>query len=186
MNSVDHNVHSFATELILLDRSLRLYGPEAAGVRSLLANYVERAIEGTWPEKGSQPIVDDLRAERLLDDVGTALSAVAATDAEHAQVKAAAQQRLQKVIELRWALIEHWDGTVPTQLFVMLVAWLMVIFASFGYRAPLNATVVATMLTAALLVSGALYLILDIDLPFDGGIQVSPEPLRTALDHIRR
>jgi hypothetical protein len=38
--SIDRNVHSFATELILMDRTLRQYGPETADARQRLDAYV--------------------------------------------------------------------------------------------------------------------------------------------------
>lgn len=56
--TIDRNVHVFSTELILLDRSLRHYGPEAADVRQRLAAYVRRAINGTWPADGSSTLED--------------------------------------------------------------------------------------------------------------------------------
>ena len=48
----------------------------------------------------------------------------------------------QTVYELRWELIEQAEGTLPLPLLVMLVAWLMLVFASLGYRAPNNRVVV--------------------------------------------
>src|SRR3954466_12847289 len=66
--SVDRNVHAFATDLILLDRNLRHYGPEALAIRQQLAGYVRQAVAGTWPVKGS-PLLDDRAAELLLDNV---------------------------------------------------------------------------------------------------------------------
>ena len=38
------------------------------------------------------------------------------------------------MLELRWDLVEGSGGGIPTPLLVMLVAWLMLIFASFGSR----------------------------------------------------
>jgi hypothetical protein len=37
---------------------------------------------------------------------------------------------------------------------------------------------------AALSVSGAIFLILELDMPFDGVIQISPAPMRNALIHL--
>ena len=39
---IDHNVHDYATELILLDRTLREYGPETDAARQPLVVYVQR------------------------------------------------------------------------------------------------------------------------------------------------
>ena len=64
---------------------------------------------------------------------------------------------------------------------MVLVFWLAIIFASFGLFAPRNATVVAAFFVCALSVSGALFLILQLDRSFEGLIQVSNAPLRAAL-----
>src|SRR5262245_61350065 len=41
--SVDRNMHAYAAGLIVLDRTLRQYGPEAAATRERLLKYVQRA-----------------------------------------------------------------------------------------------------------------------------------------------
>jgi len=56
-----------------------------------------------------------------------------------------------------------------------------VIFGSFGLFAARNASVVAALFVCALSVSDAIYLILELDQPFHGFIQVSSTPLRAAL-----
>ena len=62
-----------------------------------------------------------------------------------------------------------------------MVFWLAVIFTSFGLFAPYNATVVVTLFLCALSVSGAIFLILELDSPFAGLMQISDAPLRNAL-----
>ena len=68
----------------------------------------------------------------------------------------------------------------------MLVAWLMLIFASFGFRAPRNVVVVASFLVASALMAAAVYLIIDMDSPFGGPIQVSAAPLERAVAEMQR
>ena len=46
-DAVDRNLHAFATDLVLLDRALRLYGPDASEVRQRLAAYVRQTIDVT-------------------------------------------------------------------------------------------------------------------------------------------
>jgi nitric oxide reductase large subunit len=67
-----------------------------------------------------------------------------------------------------------------------MVFWLTIIFVSFGLFAPPNATVVATLFVCALSVSGAIFLVLEMDRPFSGLIQISDAPLRNALAHLGR
>jgi hypothetical protein len=51
----------------------------------------------------------------------------------------------------------------------------------FGLFAPPNATVIATLFMCALSVSGAIFMILELDHPFGGLIQISSAPLRDAI-----
>ena len=55
---------------------------------------------------------------------------------------------------------------------------------SFGLFSPPNETVVAVLFVCALSVAGAVFLIVDLDQPYDGLVQVSSAPLRNALAHL--
>ena len=174
--SIDHNVHAFATELILLDRTLRRYGPETEPVHQSLLAYVKRVAKDDSPDTRPHAVADRT-SEQLLNDAGDRLNAITAPDAQKTALWQDARQHLQKVVELRWVLIEQSEGDLPKPLIVMLVAWLVLIFASLGYRAPRNAVVVATFVTSSALITASIYLILDMDVPFAGPIQISPAPL---------
>lgn len=183
--AVDRNVHAFATDLVVLDRNLLRHGPEALEVRQRLASYTRQAIEGTWPARGA-PVLDDPAAEKLLDQVGSALAAMRSSDPARAELWREAEVSYQNVLKRRWVLIEESEGTIPTAFLAMLVTWLVLIFASFGYRAPHNAVVAITLVVAALLIAGSIYLMLDMELPFSGPIQVSPAPLQRAAEQMSR
>lgn len=59
-------------------------------------------------------------------------------------------------------------------MLIILICWLAIVFMSAGLFAPPNATVIVALMLAALSVSGAIFLILELDMPFDGIIQISP------------
>jgi uncharacterized membrane protein len=63
----------------------------------------------------------------------------------------------------------------------VLVLWLALLFTSFGLFTPPNPTTLTSLVVCALVVSSAIFLILELDRPFHGIIQVSGEPLRNAL-----
>ena len=89
------------------------------------------------------------------------------------------------IAEGRWLLIEQsGQRSIPMPFFVMLVFWLTVIFASFGLFSPRNATVIVVLLICALSAAGSLFLILELDTPYEGLIKVSSAPLRNALAHL--
>src|SRR6185312_4616008 len=76
---VDQNVHAYATELILFDRTLLLYGTEAKATRDSLLNYLKHAVKDghvSTPEGG------DRNSEELLDAVGRSLRAMTPNDPE--------------------------------------------------------------------------------------------------------
>src|SRR5262249_1013840 len=94
--------------------------------------------------------------------------------------------QFRKIVELRWILVEQSEGTIPTPLIVLLVLWLALIFASFGYQAPRNAVAAVSLTVAAALLAGTIYLILEMDIPFTGPIQVSAAPLERAAAEMHR
>jgi len=66
------------------------------------------------------------------------------------------------------------------------MAWLVVIFASLGYRAPPNAVVAGSIILAAALIAATMYLIVDMDVPFGGPTSVSPEPIDRVIAALSR
>ena len=83
-------------------------------------------------------------------------------------------------------MIEQNRGSIPTPFLVVLVFWVAVIFASLGLFAPRNGTVYTIIFVCALSVAAAIFLILEMDQPFEGLLQISSEPLRNALAEIIR
>ena len=86
--------------------------------------------------------------------------------------------------QARWLLFEQGGRSIPMPFLVLLIFWVTVIFLSFGLFAPRNATVIVTLFLCALSLSGAIFLILELDHPFGGLVQISSAPLRSALTQI--
>ncbi len=177
-DGVDKAVHAYATELILLDRTMRHYGPETDSARQFLQTYTKQAAARMAQ---SDPVLGSRPAEALLNDVGNALRALAPADPDHMALKVRLEQRFETIYAMRWALVEQSEGTIPLPLIALTAAWLVVVFASYGYRAPGNPVMTSSFIASAALIAGTIYLTLDMDVPFDGTIQVSPMPLQRAL-----
>ena len=86
--------------------------------------------------------------------------------------------------QARLLLFEQSGRSIPMPFLVLLIFWVSVIFMSFGLFAPHNATVVATLFLCALSVSGAIFLIMELDQPFSGVVKISSAPLRNAINNI--
>jgi len=97
-------------------------------------------------------------------------------------------QALQVAVDLgqtRWLLFEQTETSISLPMLIILVFWMAIVFVS-GLFAPPNATAIVTLMLAALSVSAAIFLILELDSPFHGVIQISPGPMRNALAHLGR
>lgn len=181
---IDRDLRGYASELILLDKMLVDYGP-AEPARQALKAYLQQALQGSWPTE-SPAAATDRGAGQVLNEVGRKLHAITPGNDEQMALWQDARQQYRKLVERRWTLVGEAEGSRPGEPFVVMVAaWLILIFASLGFRAPRNAVVATTFLLAAILISGVLYLILNMDRPFSGLIRVSPAPLERALAEMR-
>jgi hypothetical protein len=174
-----------SADIILLNRALARYGPETKETRSLLERTVAVTVERFWPTQGAKPVTIDPRqspVEALYDNI-EALSPQ--SDAQRS-MQSQALTLAADIGRTRLLAFEHLATSIPVPFLVVLVFWLCIIFASFGLFAPRNATVIAVLCVCALSVSGAIFLILELDRSFEGLLQVSGAPLREALAQLGR
>lgn len=182
--NIDANVHSYATNLILLDQSLRSYGLEAETARQSLIAYVEEAIRN--PERTNSNPSETSTTQIRLDNLGQTLFALTAQEPFHQSLLTEIRAQYNRIVEQRWAIVEQSEGVIPSPVIALLVAWLILIFGSYGYRAPRNGVVVMMFLGSAALIGLSIYVVLDMDAPFDGIIQISDAPLHRALAEMSR
>jgi len=177
---------TITANLTLLDTTLAQYGPPTQEARAILRRTVGSAIARLWPADTSQ--------ESTLGEAETTaggksfyaevLSLTPATETERT-LQAQALAIASDLARARLLLVAQQETTPISGVFlVVLVSWLVALFASFGLFAPRNATVLAALLIAAFSVSGAIFLILELDQPFEGLIQISSAPLRDAFTHL--
>jgi hypothetical protein len=165
-----------SADIMLLDRVLAHYGAETKDARAMLQRSVANSIEQFWPADGDRPATLDRRAssvEALYDNIQRL--------SPQSEVQRSLQNQASTIAldlgRTRVLLFEQLGSSIPVPFLVVLVFWLCIIFASFGLFAPRNATVIATFFVCALSVSGAIFLILELDRSFEGLLQVSGAPL---------
>jgi hypothetical protein len=171
-----------SSKVVLLDRILAHYGPDAKEARDVLRRSVVGALDSLSTEtiaipsqSGSSP-----NGEVLYDKI----QGLSPKDDAQRSMQAQALSIMVGVGQTRWLLAAQKGSSVSVPMLVVLVAWLTIIFISFGLFAPRNVTVVASLLVSALSVSGAIFLILEMYSPYAGLIHVSGAPLRAALAHL--
>jgi len=176
-----------AINVIVLDRSLDRYGPEAKDARDALRNAVSAVVDTLWPASGSR--TSRLDAPEITKAGAALYSAIQKLAPDNDFQRLIQSQTLQTGTELgktRWLMIHQEEGGIPVAFLVVLIFWLAVLFISFGLFSPRNGTAIAALFICAVSVAGAIFLIVDLDQSFEGLIQVSSTPLRTALLQLGR
>jgi hypothetical protein len=86
--------------------------------------------------------------------------------------------------QLRFLLQAQSVPSISKPMLIILVSWLVIIFLGFSVLAPPNATTILALTVSAIAVSGAIFLILELDQPFGGFLRISSEPMVNALSQI--
>jgi hypothetical protein len=180
-DSVDSAVKHTAIDLLTLDRLLARYGPDAAPTRAALKSAVGRKIEQLWPRDETKTMqVDSVPSGAAIEGLVEGIRALNPRDDAQRHLQTRALDLGESLLTTRWLAVADQSTSIPFAFLVVLLFWLMIIFASFGLFAPRNATVVAVLVLCSLSVAGAVFLVLEMDRPLEGLIKVSPDPLRYA------
>ena len=183
----ESEVQELGVHIVQLDQVLAHYGPEADDSRAQLRRIVEAQLLRFWPNDIGDPAAmlappDRGLGEKLYDKVaGLAPKSDAQRSAQDRALQLVTTMR-----DTRRLLYEQAGGALSWPFFVVLVFWLVALFVGFGLLAPRNATVVTAFTVGALTVAGAIFLILEMNRPYSGLMQISSAPIRNALAEIGR
>lgn len=186
-DAVDATITQSGAKVILLDRALANYGPEAKEAREQLRKTLIARIEMFWPgESAAGSGLEGFERDSAMETLQKKIRELApATDIQR-QMRSEAEKLSGDLLEARWMLIAQAQHTIPRVFLVVLLFWLTMLHISFGLLAPRNATAITMLFISALSVSAATFLILEMYQPLDGMIKVSSAPLRKALELVGR
>ncbi len=189
---------AYAGQLAQFDRCLRDYGADAQPMRDDLRRYTAAVIASTWPlEKpptgvtypatANMPLTGESSVlAALIDEIGYKLHSLQPGDSLHRNLAAACDQQFADLLQRRWAVIEGVHGSISPPFYWVLVFWLVILFASFGLRAPPNRMSTTIIGLCALSVTVAVFVILDLDLPYGGLFGIPSDSMRNALADMMR
>jgi Protein of unknown function (DUF4239) len=188
-DAADAAVEQSATNILALDRTLARYGPETDEIRRALQQALRARIDTIWPQDSSKLIdLDPMRAGtgRAAEGIAGAIHGLRPRDDSQRELRLRALELVETMLRARWLSVAAAERSVSGPFLLILVLWLTITFASFGLFAPRNATVLAVLFVCALSIGSAVFLLLELDTPFDGVFKVSAEPLRYALAHLNQ
>lgn len=186
LDAADRIVRGLSADLIQTDQSLDAYGPETAPIRDLLRRYAAAMLEDGWARSSQDLLEEAMPAGTALEQVRRAVLALEPADAAHHWLRDQALVGSGALLKARWELLERQDLPIRPAVLGVLTSWIALIFASFGLNAPRNATVVCTFAICASAIGASVFLILEMEAPFDGLIQAAKHPVEVALARIGR
>jgi hypothetical protein len=167
-----------SANIVLLDRVLAHYGPEAQPARESLKATISAAVDEIWREGG--------KSSTRFEDVYTAVSDLAPKSDSQRAALSQANGLMLELGRSRWLLFARSGSAIAAPLLVIVVFWLTINFTSFGLFASRNPTVLVALFVGALSVAGAVYLILEMDSPFKGVLRLSEAPMQAVIDQLGR
>jgi hypothetical protein len=178
-------VKQLAADVLLLDRVLALYGPETKEAQDLLRRGAAVTLDRLWPELDARPAnLTPGEARGLMETFYNKVAGLEPRNDAQRTLRGRALDITTNLVQTRFRLFAQRDSSIPLPFLVVLVFWLVILFAGYGLLAPRNATVVVALLVCSLSVAGALFLILELDRPFAGIVRVPSAPLQEALSQI--
>lgn len=177
-----------SANIIMLDRLLAHYGTESKDVRKMLRASVSDMLERTWPEENreSGPTKEKSRTEGRYEGLFDKIQELAPKNETQRAYQSQAMKIATDTAQMRWLLFAQKGSSIPTPFLVVMVCWITLILGSFSLFTRPNVFVLVSLIVCALAVSSAIFLILGLDQPFGGIIQISSAPMRDALEQLGR
>jgi hypothetical protein len=179
-------LETLSSQILLLDQALAQYGPETKPARDKLKEAVQTAYDTFWGGGEADP---KMLAVSIPLAAGQATKTYLATlkpetDAQKQAVAAA--NALAGQIEQGRVLIDLQVASHPVSagLLIVLTVWAIILFFGMGLFVKSNGLVLGAMTFGAICVAFAIFLILELGLPYTGMFRVSGAALQVALENI--
>jgi hypothetical protein len=174
-------ITALSAEILRLDHILRRYGADAEPARTTLLQYAEQKTADLFPDNSADVRLSNPSTYELLQRLEDTLLALKPANPRDQWWLAQAMALAAKLGDTRWLVAQQIGQGTPKAFIALLVAWLALLFASFGLFAPPNLTSTVTLSLCAVAVAGAVAMVLELEQGFGGLVRISPEPMRHAV-----
>lgn len=177
-------VSELAADVIVLDIALAHSGPDADLARRELRGMVQAAVhDHVLQSRQPDRAIDTVRFDAFHD----AVARLHPSNPGEAAAQSRALAVASRLVQARVLLMMH-DATNDVQwpFLAVLVSWLAMLFLAMGVFAQWNRLIIVALFAGSLAVSGAIFLILELEHPRVGLLRVSDKPLRFALQQLGR
>jgi hypothetical protein len=180
------NVEVMAARSIQLDMALKQFGPETEALRSGLRRALDEAYKAIWVEDHdprTYPVADLVVGFEKLNQGVAQLQPktpdqLAAAPTINASVSIIEQTRILMALQL--------VSPISWPLLGIVVSWAMLLFAGYGVLARLNTTAVVAAFIGAFAIGSAVFLILELNQPFNGMFRIPATAMEQALSVLNK
>jgi len=172
---------TFVINVTLLDRSMRLYEPPLTDERKELAKFAADIRDKLWnPQStlGTNQILHEL------DHIRNRFRNLDPQTLQNKSLKGRYMSLSDTVVLAANELLLQEPVSVPIQLIVIVDIWLAITFFAFALFAPFNLVSAASLAVGAAAVALALFMIVEMNAPFQGFIIVPPTTMDGAISEI--
>lgn len=122
----------------------------------------------------TQPYSQHADIERLVDQIRR----LTPKDHYHQVLHSQALSTSEDILKSRWVAITSIGSSISNIQLVVLWFWLVIIFFGFGLLSPHHSLMIGLHFVVAISTAAAIFLMMELEGPFDGFIHVSGDPMR--------
>jgi hypothetical protein len=175
-------IDRIAADIVQIDRVLADYGTGAQGVRESLRDMVASTIERVWPEEGDGRVhMATGQMPANIEHIRRELYALSHQGEMQKSLQSRALALYEDLLQTRVIALEKARRSLPMPFLVVMVFWLSMLFFGINLFVAPNRIVIASMFVGALCLSMAIFLILQLNDPFEGLMRLPSAPLRRLL-----
>jgi hypothetical protein len=179
-----NQIKAEAASAIVVDRLLRDFGPKADHARDELKIAVQSEIDRMYDAKMTDADVKKVFSSIRKGKIRAEILKLTPQNDSETWLRSTALSTAQDFLGARWRIFQEMNSGIKWPLVYVAVFWLVAIFFSLGVETPRNVFAISAMFVASLAMAGAMFLMFEMDMPFQGFIRISPAPLEDALHQI--
>jgi hypothetical protein len=183
-------LQSMMSSMVLMDKSLEEFGPEAKPLRDGMKTALQNIYEDVWVKGTLDP--QKISVAGAMDSMRPfekGLAALAALDGKSADQKAAlasAQGKFAAFMSTRIMMSLQLAVPFSKALLVVVIVWAVLLFFGYGLLSRHNTTTVVALAFGSICVSFAVFIIVELGEPYSGLFRISPAAIEETIQAIDR
>jgi hypothetical protein len=180
------NLENFSAQILRLDQSLAQFGPETKPMRDRLKEGIEKAYATIWGGGAIDPALLTVEPALVNAEAMTGYLATLQPKTDAQKAALASANTYAGMVEQSRLLISLQIASAPVSwiLVAILVFWTAALFFAIGLYAEANAVVITAITFGGLSIAFAIFLILELGMPYTGLFKVSPAALEQTIQFI--